>query len=63
MLINFLKKIGNDQRGGTAVEYALIASLVVIACVGAFKAVADENTNMWSIVSSKVTSSMSGSTS
>lgn len=43
----FLKHIGNDKSGATAVEYGLIVSLVVIAAVGSFQAVADENEEMW----------------
>jgi pilus assembly protein Flp/PilA len=58
ILLNFLKDIGNDKTGGTAIEYGLIASLVVIASIGAFEAVADENTGLWAVVTTKVTTSM-----
>ncbi|AOL23749.1 Flp pilus assembly protein, pilin Flp [Erythrobacter litoralis] len=47
ILAKFLKHIGNDKSGATAVEYGLIVSLIVIAAVGSFQAVADENDNMW----------------
>ncbi|MEM6907221.1 MAG: Flp family type IVb pilin [Pseudomonadota bacterium] len=47
ILTNVLKQLGGDQKGATAVEYALIVSLIVIAAVGAFQAVANENTSMW----------------
>lgn len=53
--MNLLKRIGRDSRGATAVEYGLIVSLVVIACIGAFQAVAGETIEMWSLVSSEVT--------
>ncbi|KEO98767.1 pilus assembly protein [Erythrobacter litoralis] len=46
-MAKFLKHIGNDKSGATAVEYGLIVSLIVIAAVGSFQAVADENDNMW----------------
>ena len=58
-LLSFLKRIARDERGGTAIEYGLIASLVVIASIGAFEAVANENTGLWAVVSDKVSSSMS----
>lgn len=55
MLRNFLNRIGNDISGATAVEYGLIVSLIVIACVGALQGVAGETIEMWDFVSDKVT--------
>ena len=45
---------GGDESGSTAIEYGLIASLVVIASIGAFDAVANENTGLWAVVTKKV---------
>lgn len=53
-LRNFLKRIGPDTMGATAVEYGLIVSLLVLVCVGALKTVAGETIEMWTTVSSKV---------
>ena len=50
-LAKFLKHIGTDDKGATAVEYGLIVSLIVIAMVGALQGVANETTKMWSEVS------------
>ncbi|MEL6238249.1 MAG: Flp family type IVb pilin [Pseudomonadota bacterium] len=60
VLTNFLKHIGNDSQGATAVEYGLILSLVVIAMVGALQAVADANTNQWDRVETRATEAMDG---
>lgn len=49
-----LKSIGNDNQGGTAIEYGLIASLVVIASMGALQSVADENTGLWATVKTRI---------
>jgi pilus assembly protein Flp/PilA len=49
-LTTFLKHIGNDNSGATAVEYGLIVSLIVIAMIGALNSVANETINMWSDV-------------
>lgn len=57
-LTKFLKTIGDDNSGGTAIEYGLIAALIVIASIGAFDAVANENTGLWAVVSDKVTSNI-----
>ena len=51
-LPTFLKRIGSDNSGATAVEYGLIVSLIVIASMGAFGSVADENARMWNTVES-----------
>ena len=51
-LTTFLKHIGNDNSGATAVEYGLIVSLIVIAMVSALNGVANETIEMWSYVSS-----------
>ena len=52
--MNFLKRIARCDRGGTAIEYGLIASLVVIACIGALQGVAGETSEMWTVVKTKV---------
>ena len=48
--VKFLKHIGNDNSGATAVEYGLIVSLIVIAMIGALNGVANETIEMWSEV-------------
>ncbi|MXO57205.1 Flp family type IVb pilin [Pontixanthobacter gangjinensis] len=57
-LMQLLTRIANDDRGSTAIEYGLIASLVVIASIGAFEAVANENTGLWGVVSSQINDAM-----
>lgn len=57
-LTSFARRIARCDRGATAVEYGLIVSLIVIACIGAFRGVADENTGLWSLVTDKVTAVM-----
>lgn len=44
---SIIGKIWADQSGATAVEYGLIASLIVIAMMAALQSVADENGNKW----------------
>ena len=48
--LTFWSRLRADTAGATAIEYGLIASLIVIASIGAFNAVADENTGMWTRV-------------
>ncbi len=55
-----LRRLARDERGATAVEYGLIASLIVVGWIAALTQMADSNTNKWSSISSKVDSAMSG---
>lgn len=57
-LSQFLKKLLSDDSGATAIEYGLIASLIVIASIGAFESVANENTGLWAVVSNQVGSNL-----
>ncbi len=57
-LTNFLKRIARCGRGATAIEYGLIASLVVIACIGVLKGLAGESSEMWGTVETKVAEAM-----
>ena len=57
-LMPILKRIAKDESGATAIEYGLIASLVVIASIGAFDAVANENTGLWATVGQAVSDNM-----
>jgi pilus assembly protein Flp/PilA len=47
-----LKRILKDQRGVSAVEYGLIAALIVIAMLAGLIQVATATTGMWNNVSS-----------
>lgn len=52
-LSHILTEVGKDNSGATAVEYGLIISLVVIACISAMSSVADETSGMWTMVTNK----------
>ncbi|NQX93653.1 MAG: Flp family type IVb pilin [Erythrobacter sp.] len=58
VLTKFLKHIGNDSHGATAVEYGLIISLVIIAMAGALQAVSNANTGQWDDVSDETANVM-----
>ncbi|MDQ3478642.1 MAG: Flp family type IVb pilin [Pseudomonadota bacterium] len=44
-----------DRRGATAIEYALIAALIVIAMIGGLAALGGGTGGMWTELSAKVT--------
>lgn len=43
-----------DEKGATAIEYGLIAGLIVLAIVGGMKAFANEAITMWNLISDEV---------
>jgi pilus assembly protein Flp/PilA len=53
-MIKFFQKLLRNKRGATAVEYGLIVSLVVIACVSAMSQMAISINGMWSNVADAV---------
>lgn len=50
-----LKAALKDERGATAIEYALIATLICVAIMGALNLFADEMGNMFNRISNAAT--------
>ncbi|HCO53908.1 MAG TPA: Flp family type IVb pilin [Pelagibacterium sp.] len=48
----------SDQRGATSIEYALIASLISIAIIGALLAFQGSMSGMFQYISDSITSSL-----
>ena len=53
-MVRFLKTLGHDERGATAVEYGLILALIFLALVGALETFGKTTITMWNHVSSTV---------
>ena len=53
-MFSILRHLRRDERGATAVEYGLIAALIVIAMITALGAFANESITMWTNVGNKV---------
>ena len=47
-----------DERAATAIEYGLIAALIVVASIGAFTLVANSTIGMWGDVASNAQGAM-----
>jgi pilus assembly protein Flp/PilA len=60
IMLNFFRGIKQCQMGATAVEYGLIASLLVIAMMAAFSNFANTTSGMWNSVSNKVVTASEG---
>lgn len=46
--------LSGDRRAATAIEYGLIAALIVIAMIASFKLVAASTVGMWGNVQTKI---------
>ena len=51
-----LRRLPNDQKGATAIEYGLIVALIAIAMMGGLRALGGGAGGMWSNISSQVQS-------
>jgi pilus assembly protein Flp/PilA len=49
-----IRRLIEDRRGVTAIEYALIAALIAIAAIGAFTAVGADLSNTFSSIASQL---------
>ena len=52
-----LRRLLADTRGATAIEYGLIAALIVIAMMGGLRALGGGAGGMWSKINSEVQNS------
>lgn len=53
-LQTLLRRLAGDQRGATAIEYGLIAALIVIGVVAGVTNVAGENTRIYEKIENAV---------
>lgn len=53
--VRALRRTLRDRRAGTAIEYGLIAALVVVAMMAALSNLANTTVGMWTKVNTKVT--------
>ena len=58
----FIKRLLTDCKGGTAIEYGLIVSIVVLGMLVALQAMANENTLSWNTVASKTHEAVTAAT-
>ena len=56
-MLKLIKKLGNDTKGATAVEYGLILALVFLAMLGAVQSFGTSAITMWTKVSTTVSGS------
>ena len=53
-IVRLIGRVARDRRGGTAIEYGLIAGLIVITMIAGFINLANTTTGMWNNISANV---------
>ena len=53
-MVKFLKTLGRDERGATAVEYGLILALIFLAMIGAVQSFGTETISMWNNIEAAI---------
>ncbi|AXE65577.1 pilin [Hyphomonas sp. CACIAM 19H1] len=54
LLKTLFRKLAADEAGGTAIEYGLIAALIVVALLGGLTAVTDANNANYDLIEEKL---------
>jgi len=54
-LLHNLHKLSHDESGATAIEYALIATLLVVAIIGAINLLSSNLNNTFNTIANTVT--------
>jgi pilus assembly protein Flp/PilA len=54
------KKKNRSESGATAIEYGLIAALMVIVMIPALQAVGGSTNGMWTVIANRVDAAMNG---
>ena len=57
-ILKMCRKLRSDKRGATVIEYGLIASLIVVAILGALRSLGGGSNGMWGKLANHVTNSM-----
>lgn len=57
---HYLRRIFCDERGATAVEYAVMLALILMACIGSVALVGTSTQSSWTNSSNSIQSAMTG---
>lgn len=53
-MVEFLKRLGRDTEGATAVEYGLILALIFLSMIGAVSSFGQTTIDMWNRVAATI---------
>ncbi len=59
-MLKLIHRLAADRKGGTAIEYGLIASVIVVAMIATFIQLANTTTGIWGNVNTKIENARTG---
>jgi pilus assembly protein Flp/PilA len=60
-MLNYLLRLYRDDQAATAVEYAVLLALILVAVISAISAVGDSTHGMWANDVSRIDTAIGGS--
>jgi pilus assembly protein Flp/PilA len=60
-MLNQLLKLGRDEGGATAVEYAVMLALILVVVITAINSLGDTSSGIWADDSTKITTAIGAS--
>lgn len=59
-MLKMIQRLAADRKGGTAIEYGLIASIIVVTLIASFIQLANTTTGIWGNINTKMERARSG---
>jgi len=59
-MLKMIQRLAADRKGGTAIEYGLIAAIIVVTLIASFIQLADTTTGIWGNINTKMERARSG---
>lgn len=59
-MLKLFQRLAADRKGGTAIEYGLIASLIVVALIASIIQLSSTTTGIWGNVNTKIENARTG---
>ncbi len=59
-MLKMIQRLAADRKGGTAIEYGLIAAIIVVTLIASFIQLADTTTGIWGNINTKMERARTG---
>lgn len=59
-MLKMIQRLAGDRKGGTAIEYGLIAAIIVVTLIASFIQLANTTTGIWGNINTKMERARSG---
>lgn len=59
-MLKMIQRLAADRKGGTAIEYGLIATIIVVTLIASFIQLANTTTGIWGNINTKMERARSG---